>query len=384
MKPIYLDNAATSRPKPEMVYQAMDYYMREIGCSPGRGGYECALQAGRIVLETRLALCRLFHIPSPEQIIFTSNITHSLNFALKGLLNPGDHVITTSMEHNSVVRPLRSLEKKKVAVDFVPCDKQGFLNPHDIEKAIRENTKMIVLTHASNVVGTLLPVAEIGKIARQYGLFFVLDTAQTAGIYEIDFEKLNIDVLAFTGHKGLFGPPGIGGFAISKKSGKEMKTFLEGGTGSISDFEFQPDFLPDKFEAGTMNTVGIIGLKAGVEFILSEGLEKIRTRETQLCKQFINGLQQLKGLTLHGPQDAELQTSTISISVKGYDLGELSYTLDAEYGIMTRSGLHCAPLAHKTLGTFPEGTLRFSLGYFNTEEDIDATLKALEEIVRTV
>ncbi|MDI3534166.1 MAG: hypothetical protein PWQ82_531 [Thermosediminibacterales bacterium] len=382
MRQVYLDNAATSRPKPPAVWEAMENYMKNIGCSPGRGGYECSLEAGRILLETRVLLKDFFNIPSPEQVIFTQNITHSLNMALKGLLKKGDHVITSSMEHNSVVRPLRNLEKTKgIEVDFVKCDEKGLLNPQLVKDKIKHNTKMIVLTHASNVTGTLMPVEEIGEIANEEGLLYVLDTAQTAGVYEIDFENLGLDVLAFTGHKSLMGPPGIGGLCISRRAAEQMEPLIEGGTGSRSDMEYQPDMLPDKFESGTMNTVGIAGLNAGLKFINKTGLQNIRNHEKQLTERFLEGLKKLPGIIVYGPGDPELQTSTISISIKGLDMGELSFMLDYQYGVMTRSGLHCAPLAHKTIGSFPEGTLRFSIGYFNTTDEIDYTLRSLKEII---
>ncbi len=382
MRCVYLDNAATSRHKPNSVIEAVNNYLKNIGCSPGRGGYECSLKAGRIVLETRLAVAEFFNVPNPEQVIFTHNITHSLNYAIKGLLKKGDHVVTTSMEHNSVVRPLRSLEKRGIiGVDFISCDDTGMLNPEDVSRAIRDDTRMIVITHASNVAGTLMPVREVAQIAQKHNLFFVLDTAQTAGVYDIDFQELNLDVLAFTGHKSLMGPPGTGGFAISKRAAREMVPLIEGGTGSISDREYQPDFLPDRFESGTMNTPGLAGLKAGIDFIKEVGLNEIRGHELALAKKLIEGLEQIKGVRIYGPRNINLQTPTISITVEGFDTGELSFVLDNEYGIMTRSGLHCAPLAHRTIGSFPEGTLRFSIGYFNTEEEIDYTLECMERIV---
>lgn len=382
MRCVYLDNAATSRQKPDSVIEAMDNYFKNIGCSPGRGGYECSLKAGRIVLETRLAVAELFNVPNPEQVIFTHNITHSLNYAIKGLLRKGDHVVTTSMEHNSVVRPLRSLEKRDIIrVDYISCDARGMLNPEDISRAIRDDTRMIVITHASNVTGTLMPVREVAQIAQKHNLFFVLDTAQTAGVYDIDFQELNLDVLAFTGHKSLMGPPGTGGFVISERAAREMNPLIEGGTGSVSDMEYQPDFLPDRFESGTMNTPGLAGLKAGIDFIKGVGLNKIRGHELALTKKLIDGLEQIKGVKIYGPKDINLQTSTVSVAVEGFDMGELSFVLDDKYGIMTRSGLHCAPLAHKTIGTFPEGTLRFSIGYFNTEEEIDYTLECMERVL---
>lgn len=384
MEEIYLDNAATSRTKPDNVIEAMNNYLTEIGCSPGRGGYECSLQASRIVLNTRLAFADFFNVDSPEQIIFTHNITHGLNYALKGLLKEGDHVITTSIEHNAVVRPLKGLEEAGVIeVDYISCDEAGIVDPEDVEKAVCDNTKLLVTTHASNIVGTLTSVKQLGEIADKHGLYFILDTAQTAGIYDLDVADLKLDVLAFTGHKGLMGPTGTGGLAVSKEVAQEMEPLIEGGTGSISDKEYQPDFLPDKFESGTMNTVGLAGLKAGVEFIQEEGLDKIRTHELGLTDRLLQGLDAIEGIKIYGPKDIKLQTSTVSIDVDGFDLGQLSFILDNEYGIMTRSGLHCAPLAHRTIGSFPEGTLRFSIGYFNTAQEIDYTLETLEELMRT-
>ena len=384
MKEVYLDNAATSRYKPESVIKAMNYYFNEIGCSPGRGGYECSLQASRIILDTRIILAELFNVKKPEQIIFSHNVTYALNTAIKGLVKKGDHVISTTMDHNSVLRPLKSLEEQGIIeVDFVQADRQGLINPEDVEKSIKNNTRMIVLTHASNVTGTLLPVAEIGKIARDNNLYYILDTAQSAGVYDIDFTSFNLDVLCFTGHKCLMGPPGTGGFAVIEETAKEMNPLIEGGTGSISDKEYQPDFLPDKFESGTINTVGLAGLKAGIEYINNIGRVNIKNMVDTLTARFLTGLEKINRINIHGPGDINLQASTVSITIDGFDLGELSYLLADKYKIMTRSGLHCAPLAHKSIGTFPEGTIRFSIGYFNTSEEIDYVLNCLQDIVKS-
>ncbi|MFW5786995.1 MAG: aminotransferase class V-fold PLP-dependent enzyme, partial [Halanaerobiales bacterium] len=362
MREVYLDNAATSRQKPEKVKKAIMNYFTKIGCSPGRGGYECSLQAGRIILEARSLLADFFNVTDTKRLIFTANVTHSLNYTIKGLLDKGDHVITTSMEHNSILRPLHSLEENDIInVDYICCSQKGVLDPNKVRNKINENTKMIVLTHASNVTGTIMPVSEIASIVKNKDdIFFVLDTAQSAGVYNIDFQELNLDILAFTGHKGLYGPPGTGGFAVSKKAADKMKPLIEGGTGSISDKEFQPDFLPDKFESGTMNTPGIAGLKAGVEFIVDKGLDKIRNHELELAQKFIEGLKSIPEIKIYGPANIKKQAPTISIAIEGKDLGEMSCVLDEKYGIMTRSGLHCAPYAHQTIGSFPQGTLRFS------------------------
>lgn len=381
MREVYLDNAATSRQKPEKVKKAIMNYFTKIGCSPGRGGYECSLQAGRIILEARSLLADFFNVTDTKRLIFTANVTHSLNYTIKGLLDKGDHVITTSMEHNSILRPLHSLEENDIInVDYICCSQKGVLDPNKVRDKINENTKMIVLTHASNVTGTIMPVSEIASIVKNKDdIFFVLDTAQSAGVYNIDFQELNLDILAFTGHKGLYGPPGTGGFAVSKKAADKMKPLIEGGTGSISDKEFQPDFLPDKFESGTMNTPGIAGLKAGVEFIVDKGLDKIKKHELKLAKRFIEGLKSIPEIKIYGPANIKKQAPTISIAIEGKDLGEMSCVLDEKYGIMTRSGLHCAPYAHQTIGSFPQGTLRFSIGYFNTEEEIDYTIDCLKD-----
>ena len=380
MRKIYLDNAATTSKKPEGVKNAILDYYENIGCSPGRGGYEDSIKAGRIILDARTKIADFFNVPKPEQIIFTHNVTYALNMGLKGILKNNDHVITTTMEHNSVLRPLHGLEEKGIIeVDYVKCNKDGSLDPAEIKKYIKDNTKVIVITYASNVTGTIMPVKKVAKIAKENNLYFILDTAQAAGLYDIDFKELNTDILAFTGHKGLMGPPGTGGFAVSEKIAKKMDSLIEGGTGSISDKEYQPDFLPDKFESGTMNTPGIAGLKAGLDFIEKTSLENIRKHELNLSQKFINGLKENKKVKIFGPANHKKQAPTISIQYEDLDMGEMSFMLDDQYGIMTRSGLHCAPFAHKTIGSFPEGTLRFSIGYFNTEEEIDYTLEKLKE-----
>ena len=380
MKKVYLDNAATSSRKPESVKKAMIEFYNNIGCSPGRGGYECSLKASRIILNARQKISDFFNVPKAKQIIFTPNVTYSLNMAIKGILEDGDHVITTTMEHNSVLRPLKSLEEKaNINVSYIQCNIDGSLDPEKVRQNIKDNTKLIVITYASNVTGTIMPVKEVSKIAKENNIFFVLDTAQAAGLYDIDFKKLKTDLLAFTGHKGLMGPTGTGGFAVSKKMAKEMKPLIEGGTGSISDKEYQPDFLPDKFESGTMNTAAIAGLKAAVEHINKIGIENIRKHEMKLSNRLLNALLNIEGVKIYGPLDMNKQTPTISISMKDKDMGNLSFLLDDQFGIMTRSGLHCAPFAHKTIGSFPEGTLRFSIGYFNTLDEIDYTIEKLNQ-----
>jgi cysteine desulfurase family protein len=382
MDKIYLDNAATSRDKAAVVKKAILNYYENIGCSPGRGGYEDSLKAGRIIIEARNTIADFFNVDNLKQIIFTHNITYALNIGIKGILKKGDHVITSTMEHNSVLRPLNRLEKNGIIdVDYIQCDQKGRLNPEEVEAAINKKTKLIILTYASNVSGTIMPVKKIGEIADQNNVYFMLDTAQAAGVYDIDFKKLKVDFLAFTGHKALMGPTGTGGFAVSKKMAAEMEPLIEGGTGSKSDQEKQPNFLPDKFESGTMNTMGISGLKAGVEFIQKIGVEKIREHEHKLGKVFLEGLKKIPDIKIIGPANLKEQVPTFSITAGDRDLGQLSFELDEKYNVMTRSGLHCAPFAHKTLGTFPAGSLRFSIGYFNTMQEIEHSLNALNAVL---
>src|SRR4030042_1812323 len=279
---IYLDNAATTCPKPETVYQAMDSVMRNIGASPGRSGHRLSIEEGRIIYETREALARLLGIDNPMQIVFTSNATEALNLALRGILHPGDHVITSSMEHNSVMRPLRALEREGVEITVVNCSPEGFLAPKDVERAIKPNTRLITLNHASNVVGTILPIAEVGQIAHHHGVLFMVDAAQTVGCYPIDVEAMNIDLLALSGHKGLYGAQGTGGLYLRRGIERELQPLIYGGTGSQSEHEYQPDFLPDKYESGTPNTAGLAGLGAGVRFVLEHGVTEIQKREQVL------------------------------------------------------------------------------------------------------
>ena len=381
MREIYLDNAATTRHKPQTVINAVQEFMTELNCSPGRGGYECAIQAGRQIMDTRFLISDFFNAGEVESILFTKNVTESLNILIKGLLKDGDHVITTSLEHNAVLRPLNQLEEKDmIEVSYVKADQEGILDPSLIEDAVKDNTKLIILNHASNVTGTILPAAEVGEIAKKHDIFYALDTAQTAGVLDIDFEKLNLDFLGFTGHKSLLGPQGTGGMAISKRLADEMETLIAGGTGSLSETVKQPDFLPDKFESGTLNTPGIVGLKAGIEYINEVGIKSIHNHEIRLLERFLEGLKNLDKVTVYGSTDLDKKVPTVPLRVKGYDLGDLGFKLAEKFGIMVRSGLHCAPLAHKTIGTFPDGALRFSIGWHTTEEDIDYALETLAKL----
>lgn len=377
---IYLDNAATSWPKPPETLKAMEEFMLSVGANPGRSGHRLSIEAGRIILEAREALAALFGVDDPLRIVFTRNATEALNQALYGLLQSGDHVITSSMEHNSVMRPLRDLEEKGVELTVVKTSPRGELDPQDVEGAIKENTRLIVLTHASNVTGTLMPLIEIGQIARRKGVLLCVDSAQTAGAYPIDVEEMGIDLLAFTGHKSLFGPQGTGGLFIRKGLEEAIRPLFRGGTGSRSEYEEQPDFLPDKYESGTPNTVGIAGLGAGVRFVLSEGIERIRAKEVALTQILLEGLSDTPGVTLYGVCDPRRQIAVVSFNIDGLSPSEVAMALDEEFGVLTRPGLHCAPSAHRTIGTFPQGTVRLSAGYFTTEEEIRTALRAVQEL----
>jgi cysteine desulfurase family protein len=377
---VYLDNAASSWPKPDATWQAMEHFMRHIGANPGRSGHRLSIEAGRILMDAREALTELFGAEDPLRICLVKNATEALNLAICGILRPGDHCITSSMEHNSVMRPLRALEIRGADVTVVPCSPQGELDPQEIEKAIKKNTRLIVTTHASNVVGTLMPVNEVGKIARKHGVFFCIDAAQTAGAYPIDVKKMYIDLLAFTGHKALYGPQGTGGLYIRKGLEADLEPLMRGGTGSRSEFQEQPDFMPDKYESGTPNTVGVAGLGAGVRFILTQGVARIRAKEQALTRMLIEGLKSIPGISVYGCGDAERQVAICSFNIAGLTPSEVTMELDEEYAIMSRPGLHCAPAAHLTIGTFSQGTVRLSAGSFTTEEHIAVALEAVEKI----
>lgn len=377
---IYFDNAATSWPKPPETVTAIQNYLLNIGGSPGRSGHRLSIEAARLVFDTREKLAQLFNVSDPLRIILTRNATEGLNIAIFGFLKPGDHVITSGMEHNSVMRPLRAMEARGVGITVVPCAIDGLIDPGDIVKAIKNNTKAIYMTNASNVTGTVMPVSDIGRIAREHGLVLCVDAAQTAGCYPIDVEEMNIDLLAFTGHKALFGPSGTGGLYIREGLEKRIEPICVGGTGSRSEVEEQPDFMPDRFEAGTPNTAGISGLRAGIEFILDKGVAHIKGREEKLMNLFIKGISDFPRVKLYGQKSVEQRTPAVSFNIDGMDSATVSLELDEKFGIMSRSGLHCAPAAHKTIGTYPTGTIRFSFSYFNTEEQVTASIVALKKI----
>ncbi|MFC1947047.1 aminotransferase class V-fold PLP-dependent enzyme [Chloroflexota bacterium] len=376
---IYLDNAATTWPKPEIVYRTIDIFMRNSGGNPGRGGHSMAEAASKVVDDTRLLLARLINAPDTDRVIFTFNCTDSLNTGLKGLLKPGDHVITSTIEHNSVIRPLEKLRYQGIDITRISPDPEyGYVMPGDIEKAITSKTRLIIMTHASNVNGTIQPVSEYGSLAREYNLILMVDAAQSVGKYQLDVQKDNIDLLAFSGHKGLFGPTGTGGLYIGERV--DLDTLREGGTGSQSELEEQPSILPNKFESGTQNTAGIAGLGAGLRYLFEEGTGKILEHELHLTSRIIEGLSGISGITIYAARNISRQCPVVSFTVNDMEPGEVGTILDQAFDIKVRTGLHCATAAHKTLGTLPRGTVRLSPGYFNTNEEIDVTLEAIERI----
>lgn len=382
MRGIYLDNGATSFPKAPGVVESMINFLSNIGANVNRGAYDSSFEAENIVFETRELLCQLFHFDRPENVVFTKNITESLNVLIKGLVGENDHVIVSSMEHNAVMRPLNSLEKLGVEVSKIPCSKEGDLDPDDLKEHIRPNTKAVIMTHASNVCGTILDLEGLGRFCKEHHLAFIIDSAQSAGFLDVDIRRLNADAIAFTGHKGLFGPQGIGGFVIKDELAQRLATLIEGGTGSLSEMEVQPDYMPDKFEAGTLNIPGIYGLNAALKYILDLGVDTIRERELQMVGYFLDGLGNMPQIEIIGKRSTEGRTAVVSIDIPGKDNGEVSHRLYREYGISTRCGLHCAPSAHRTLGTFPRGTIRFSFSHFNRMEDAKHALDALYQICR--
>jgi cysteine desulfurase family protein len=380
MDSLYLDNASTGWPKPEATLQAMLDCQRESGGSPGRSGHRLSLDAGRIIYGAREALAQLFHVEDPLRIIFTKNATEALNIVFQGLLAAGDQVVTTAMEHNSVMRPLRHLETRGGEVAVVPCSPRGELDPQRVREAIRPQTRLVVATHASNVTGTIMPLAEIGRIAREKDIPFCVDAAQTAGALPIDVEAMGIDLLAFTGHKSLLGPQGTGGLFIREGLEGRIAPLMRGGTGSRSEFEEQPLFLPDKYECGTPNAIGLAGLGAGARIVLTQGPDLIRSREEALTRRFLDRLSRLDGLTLYGPPAGSSRIPVVSFNLTGLTPSDAAQLLDERFCILSRPGLHCSPAAHRTIGTFPQGTVRFSFGFFNTEADVDRAADALEQL----
>lgn len=379
MNTIYLDNAATSFPKPEGVSAAMKSYMDHVGATINRSVYGSAQDAGLVTLQLRQRLKKLFHFPAPvTHVILTPGATWGLNMAIKGFLKPGDHCIVSSMEHNAVMRPLLQLED--VEFDRIPCSREGLLDPADIEPLIRPNTKLLVMAHGSNVCGSVQDAKAVGEICARHGIAFVLDAAQTAGHYPIDFEAFNLSALCVPGHKGLLGPSGIGVLLMTDAFARQLDPIVAGGTGSASDSEYLPEYLPDRFESGTPNLPGIYGWEAALRFVEETGIDSLRRHEMELCQQFLDGLEQIKGAALCGTKDLCRRVGVVSVDFLGRDNAEAAFELETAYGILTRCGLHCAPSAHKTLDTFPRGTVRFSLGFANTADDVNAALAAIREI----
>lgn len=378
---IYLDNAATTYPKPQCVYDAIMDCMKNYCANPGRAGHKLAMKAAREIYDARENVAKLFNIDNPMNIVFTNNATDSLNLAIKGSVKSGDHIITTSMEHNSVIRPIKALEKHNIENTIVKCDKEGNLDIEELKKAIKSNTKLIVTTHASNVCGTLIDIKSVGEIAKENNILYLVDASQTAGVYDINIKEMNVDMIAAPGHKCLLGPQGTGILYI--RDGLELEILKEGGTGSKSEDLLQPNLLPDKYESGTHNTPGIVGLNEGVKFIFEQGIDNIREHEEKLCEYMLSELQKVPNIIIYGPMDSKKRAAVISINIENMDSGEITFLLDSEHDIATRSGIHCSPLAHQTLGTLEQGAVRFSLGYFNTKEDIDKAIQALIKISTT-
>lgn len=376
---IYLDNSATSYPKPESVYKAVDTAFRTCGANPGRGGHRMSLDASRLVFSARETVADFFSISDASRLVFTSGATESINTALFGLLNRGDHVVTTAMEHNSVLRPLRVLEKAGVSLSIVAADETGLVSVDDIAAACTDSTRLVVMTHCSNVSGTFQPVEAVSAFCRSHNLLLLVDAAQTAGHIPIDVNALGIDLLAVPGHKGLLAPPGIG--CLYVREGVQIRPLIHGGTGGQSEQEEMPLQMPERLESGTLNTPGIAGLKAGVEFIMNVGIEAIVAHEQRLVSLLVRSLRALEGVTVYGPVGRAQHGGAISFSCKNRDSSEIGFILDQDYDIMVRVGLHCAPGAHRMLGTFPEGTVRVSPGYFTTVEQIEFFVQAVTDIV---
>ncbi|MCD4702477.1 MAG: aminotransferase class V-fold PLP-dependent enzyme [Candidatus Aegiribacteria sp.] len=376
---IYLDNASTSWPKPLQVISAITECITKTGANPSRSAHVMSIEAARVLLSVRTTVAGFFGISDPLRVVFTHNITHAINTVLQGYLQSGDHVLTTGMEHNSVVRPLRHLESMGINLTFVKCSGTGLLDPDDFESALTFNTRLIVINHSSNVCGTTQPVREIGAFARKHGLLLLLDTAQSAGSIPVNMEELNTDIITFTGHKGLLGLAGTGGIVFgSRVDIHEIRPLVMGGTGSRSEYEHHPEFLPDRFEAGTSNIAGLAGLKAGISFIMSD--DNIQSIKRKLAERLVSGLRKIDGISIQGCPENSDSTPVISLIVEGVSNSDIAGILDERFGIACRVGLHCAPCAHRTLGTFPDGTVRLSPGPFNTIKEIDTTIDAVRLI----
>ncbi|GAB6156326.1 aminotransferase class V-fold PLP-dependent enzyme [Desulfosporosinus burensis] len=375
---IYLDNAATTWPKPQQVVDAIQEVLVHTGGSAGRGGHGSAMQMARLVHQTRQDLCILFGTDDPKRVVFTQNATHALNQAIFGFLQPGDHVITSSIEHNAVARPLWALKQRGVEVSEVPGIPGKEFDLEAYDKVFQTNTKLVVTLHASNVTGTLLPVKEIGQIAHEHKAYYLLDAAQTAGVFPIDVGRQSVDLLAFPGHKGLLGPQGTGGLIV--QPGIRLEPLIYGGTGSLSEEDRQPEFLPDALESGTLNGAGIAGLGAGVRYILREGVDRIRVTEQALCRKLWDGLRQIPGVKLYGSDMVERRSPIVAFNIGDMDSVEASFRLEEKAGVIARAGLHCAAHAHRMLGTLDQGVVRFSPSHFTSEEEINAALQAVKRV----
>lgn len=374
---IYMDNAATTMRKPETVIQSVAAALGSMG-NAGRGAHGASLSASRTIYETRELLCRFFGGVNPRQVVFTSNSTESLNIAIKGLLEPGDHVITTMMEHNSVLRPLYELCGKGVELSIVKCDKNGVLDLADLESAVNSKTKAIVCTNGSNLTGNYVDIKKIGRIAKKHGLLFIVDASQTAGVFPIDVQEMQIDVLCFTGHKSLLGPQGTGGMYV--REGLEVRPLKSGGSGVQTYSKSHPSDMPTALEAGTLNGHGIAGLHAALEYLNKEGIDKIRAREQELMRRFYEGIKEIPGVKIYGDFSSGERCPIVALNIGDYDSSEVSDALLTEYDISTRPGAHCAPLMHEALGTVEQGAVRFSFSHYNTEEEIDTAIRAIREL----
>ena len=385
MNRIYLDQASTSFPKAPGVAQAMMDYLTMNGVNVNRGCYSSAYSAEEVIYETRQLLAELFHFSKCKNVIFTPNVTTSLNFILKGFLKPGDHILVSAMEHNAVMRPVVQLASSGISFDRIPCRTDGSMILEKVEELIRPETKAIVTLHASNVCGTRMPLDALGEICQRHQLYFVVDSAQTAGIVPINMDKMHIDALAFTGHKGLRGPQGTGGFLVSQELAEQMEPLISGGTGSVSHTEEIPDFMPDRFESGTPNLPGIYGLHEALLYLKTHSLQAINEKELSLTGYFLEQLQALDDTGRHiriiGKKDLTDRNAVVSIQTPEIDMSQVAWQLDNEYGVMTRVGLHCSPNAHKTLGTYPAGTIRFSFGPENTKNELDFAIQGLKKIL---
>jgi len=377
---IYFDNSATSFPKAPGLGKAIGEHIDNNGFNICRGSYEKSYQLQSTIIETKEQMCSMFGFDLPQNVIFCSGATFGLNLIIKGILETGDHIITSSMEHNSVARPVTAMKNKGIIWDIAKCRRDGSLDPSAVEALICKNTKLVLLTHASNVSGSIMPIDDIGRLCKKHGVFFALDAAQTAGSEIIHMNNNNIDALVLPGHKGLLGPQGIGAVLLSERLASELGTVIEGGTGSISDNFEMPSFMPDKFETGTLNIPGIIGLAHSLKYIKNLGISEINAKKRTLTEKFLSGILDIPHVSLSGIRGMDMRCSVISLNFKNIDNSNAAYLLEKDHGIITRCGLHCSPMSHKTLGTYPLGTVRFSIGFFNTEKEVDTAISAINKI----